>query len=303
MLRLVYGGYDAVHEHPYEMFRQKGVSDYTLLLVKSPGYFYLNGVRTITAPQMAVLYPPHTMVRYGSDGMAYKDDWVHFETVGKETILDEIRLPFQTPMYVPEMAPLSGCLRLLVRKRRRGGLYEAETEDALLRSLLYSLAALVREAPDRRREKRYFREMQELRVEIYNTPENRWDVPRMAGHLHLSESYFQHLYREFFGVSCFRDVIEARMERARFLLSTTDMTVGMLAEVCGYESELHFMRQFRQKTGMTPTEYRRFASGSDEYGVQKTKDRAVTKYEQGTVGSAFSDHGGREDFSGWKKGN
>lgn len=266
MLRMVYGGYDAVHKHPFEMFRQKGVEDYTLLLVKSSGYFYLNGKRTETGPQMAVLYPPRTMVRYGSAGMTYKDDWIHFELTEDETILHELGLPFQTPMYLPEMTPVSGCLRLLVRQKRRGGLYEAESEDALLRGLLYTLAALVNGKPDGRRNRRYFREMQELRVEIYNTPESRWDVPRMAEQLHLSESYFQHLYRDFFGISCFRDVIEARMERARFLLSTTDLPVGMLAEVCGYESELHFMRQFRQKVGMTPTEYRKFSGGDEEAG-------------------------------------
>ena len=145
-------------------------------------------------------------------------------------------------------------------KRRTGGLYQEETEDALLRGLLYSLADQLREPPDRRRRRPYFRELQELRAEIYNTPEKRWQVPDMAAQLHLSVSYFQHLYREFFGNSCIRDVIEARMERAKFLLETTDMAVGMLADVRGYESELHFMRQFRQREGMTPTEYRKAAS-------------------------------------------
>ena len=58
MLRFIYGGYDAVHAHPYEMLRQTGVPDYTLLLVKSPAYFYLNGIRTETEPQTAVLFPP-----------------------------------------------------------------------------------------------------------------------------------------------------------------------------------------------------------------------------------------------------
>ena len=260
MLRFIYGGYDAVHAHPYEMFRQAGVPDYTLLLVKSHAYFYLNGVRTEIEPQTAVLFPPYTYLRYGSLGTPYKDDWLHFVAEGEEKLPGELHLPLQTPMRLPDLSSLSACLRLLVRKRRTGGLYQEETEDALLRGLLYSLADQLREPPDRRRRRPYFRELQELRAEIYNTPEKRWQVPDMAAQLHLSVSYFQHLYREFFGNSCIRDVIEARMERAKFLLETTDMAVGMLADVCGYESELHFMRQFRQREGMTPTEYRKAAS-------------------------------------------
>lgn len=260
MLRFIYGGYDAVHAHPYEMLRQTGVPDYTLLLVKSPAYFYLNGIRTETEPQTAVLFPPHAPVRYGSVGTPYKDDWLHFVAEGGEELLGELNLPVQTPLALPDLPSLSGCLRVLVRKRRAGGRYQAEAEDALLRGLLYGLSDQIQEQSDRRWERPYFRALQELRTEIYNTPEKHWQVPAMASQLHLSVSYFQHLYREVFGISCIRDVIVARMERAKFLLETTDLAVWMLAEVCGYESELHFMRQFRQREGMTPTEYRKAAA-------------------------------------------
>ena len=163
--------------------------------------------------------------------------------------MGELNLPVQTPLALPDLPSLSGCLRVLVRKRRAGGRYQAEAEDALLRGLLYGLSDQIQEQSDRRWERPYFRALQELRTEIYNTPEKHWQVPAMASQLHLSVSYFQHLYREVFGISCIRDVIEARMERAKFLLETTDLAVWMLAEVCGYESELHFMRQFRQREG------------------------------------------------------
>ena len=107
MLRFIYGGYDAVHAHPYEMLRQTGVPDYTLLLVKSPAYFYLNGIRTETEPQTAVLFPPHAPVRYGSVGTPYKDDWLHFVAEGEEELLGELNLPVQTPLALPDLPSLS----------------------------------------------------------------------------------------------------------------------------------------------------------------------------------------------------
>ena len=34
------------------------------------------------------------------------------------------------------------------------------------------------------------------------------------------------------------------------------MSIRSLSDFCGYDNELHFMRQFKKFVGMTPTEYR-----------------------------------------------
>ncbi|MNC73208.1 HTH-type transcriptional regulator GadW [compost metagenome] len=52
------------------------------------------------------------------------------------------------------------------------------------------------------------------------------------------------------------DVIASRVEHAKYLLTTTDISVKKIAEMCGYASEIHFMRQFKQQLGLTPSQYR-----------------------------------------------
>jgi len=56
-------------------------------------------------------------------------------------------------------------------------------------------------------------------------------------------------------------VINARIERARQLLAESNLTVGMIAEALGFRDIFFFSRQFRQKTGQTPTEFRRGLRG------------------------------------------
>lgn len=50
--------------------------------------------------------------------------------------------------------------------------------------------------------------------------------------------------------------INARIEFAKSLLTTTDMTIQDIAKKSGYRNYEHFERQFREKCGLTPQKYR-----------------------------------------------
>ena len=52
-----------------------------------------------------------------------------------------------------------------------------------------------------------------------------------------------------------------RIEEAKQILETTDLSVEAVAHDVGYEDSSSFSRLFRRKTGITPAQYRtRFAS-------------------------------------------
>ncbi|MDD6345585.1 MAG: AraC family transcriptional regulator, partial [Oscillospiraceae bacterium] len=68
-------------------------------------------------------------------------------------------------------------------------------------------------------------------------------------------------YRETFGISCISDVIVSKTDKAREILSTTSCTVSQVAVMCGYDSDEHFMRQFKKVVGVTPTVYRKNIQG------------------------------------------
>jgi two-component system response regulator YesN len=48
-----------------------------------------------------------------------------------------------------------------------------------------------------------------------------------------------------------------RVEKAKQLLDSTDMTVNTIADEVGLANTNYFIRLFRKVTGMTPGEYRR----------------------------------------------
>ena len=52
-------------------------------------------------------------------------------------------------------------------------------------------------------------------------------------------------------------IIQARMQRAKKLLADTTLTVQEIADQCGYKTPTHFMRQFKERAGISATQYRK----------------------------------------------
>lgn len=75
----------------------------------------------------------------------------------------------------------------------------------------------------------------------------------------LSESHFRHMFLRAMGLSPIRYVQQQRVERARELLSNTNLPIAYLASECGFVSQSYLTTCFRATYGMTPARYRRTA--------------------------------------------
>ncbi len=103
----------------------------------------------------------------------------------------------------------------------------------------------------------YRQQLNRLWRDIHSNPQKDWNIDSIMEDLRISRSHFQRLYKDMFGIGCHEDVINARMEKAKELILYTDMRIQEIAELCGYNNDSHFMRQFKKKTGMTAAEYRK----------------------------------------------
>jgi AraC-like DNA-binding protein len=84
----------------------------------------------------------------------------------------------------------------------------------------------------------------------------RWTLKELADRAGLAPAYLAELFTAELGQPPHRYLNERRIDRARQLLESTDMTVTALALSLGFSSSQHFARVFRQHTGSTPTSVR-----------------------------------------------
>ncbi len=84
------------------------------------------------------------------------------------------------------------------------------------------------------------------------------DVPieKLAAMAGMSDVYYRRLFKTKYGVSPVRFIQNLRVERAKELIQSSSCTVETARKLAGYGSVSYFCRQFRQITGMTPSEYR-----------------------------------------------
>lgn len=70
-------------------------------------------------------------------------------------------------------------------------------------------------------------------------------------------------YKQFYGVTVIGALREIRMAKAKEMLNG-QLSVQQITAICGFESPSYFGKLFKQETGMTPGEYRRFVIGEAE---------------------------------------
>jgi AraC-like DNA-binding protein len=81
-------------------------------------------------------------------------------------------------------------------------------------------------------------------------------IARVAG---FAPDYFSKLFKEKESTTFERYVSNVRVERAKQLLTSTELDVMRVGELCGFGTPQYFSRVFRDQTGRTPRTYRQEA--------------------------------------------
>lgn len=131
-------------------------------------------------------------------------------------------------------ALFGGLLMELEREQRVASLWHGSGTELRHRDLILRVASQIRENPG-------------LAPPVA-------ELARTAGY---SPDHFSRVFLKVTGQRPQDFVIQARVGRARQLLAESELTVGMIAEVLGFQDIFYFSRHFRRQTGQAPTEFRR----------------------------------------------
>jgi len=251
-------GCNSVYGSEYRVSRKADKGEYMLILTKNSAVFTIEGKRVRLPSETLILYNDETVREYSSDGGFFVCDWVCFDTDGDSEFIESLELSFNQPIRFSDCEFISVLIRNIASEYYSMSGRRVKMIDTLMKTMLIKVS----ESSGRRDNSQtvvdpHYSALIELREKIYRNPQMKWNVDAMASDANMSRSYFQHIYREVFGVSCISDVISGKIEKAKEILSETSCTVSQVSSMCGYDNEEHFMRQFKKIVGVTPTKYRK----------------------------------------------
>jgi AraC-type DNA-binding domain-containing proteins len=249
-------GYNHSHDADFNINRPNGSGDYLLLLLKTPAIFTFDDSDIVSAPDSFILYSENTPQFYRAYGSQFLNDWFHFKLQKEDKALfNKLEIPQNQIIHLGDLNDLSIMINNLCYETYTSNRYKSEIIELYLRLFFIKLSNKIHDYKNQITNAHY-NKMSIIRAKIYNQPYNHWNIEGLSHELNMSKSCFQHLYKDFFGVSAITDVILSRVEHAKYLLSSTDISVKKISEMCGYNNEIHFMRQFKKQIKLTPSEYR-----------------------------------------------
>lgn len=164
-------------------------------------------------------------------------------------------LPFANVVHGCQASPVEDIFgdALQVWQRRQAG-YEWFAKVGFLRALGEIVSMVGERAQWENPSARVIRTAIEYMKKNLGGP---LDRETLARRLSLSPGYFSTLFHQQTGTSPSKYVTGLRIDRAKDLLSSTDLPVMGIAKDVGFTDPFYFARVFKKETGISPSEYRR----------------------------------------------
>lgn len=245
------------------MSRPNGLYCYLFLIIRCPAYVQIGDERFTVKAGSAVLISPNIPYEYAALEGEYRNDWLYVES-SEADFADRYGMLLNRPIPLDNSTQYTQYVQHIVWERSYGSEEYRRDNISMLFQVMLNKLIQERENSSKQREYNpYGTMLQELRLYMQNTPNRNFTPGELAARLKVSPSYFQALYKAFFGVPFKADLIQMRVEYAQDLILETDLPMNQIGELSGYSNEIHFYRQFKAKTGMTPREYQQVMRKGD----------------------------------------
>lgn len=189
-------------------------------------------------------------------GHSFRHYWIHFDCLderGHMLANDRLILPARFHAS-EESAFLEGLVSRVVKA------YWAEDQRVAalwLQAALCELQARELRGVGHQARDHQLERVERLRGKIDAEPQRDWSMEHLCQEFAGCRSHVYRAFVAYLGCSPQQYIIEARMRRARMLLTESGNNIGWIADQLGYRDVYFFSRQFKRVHGCSPSEYRR----------------------------------------------
>lgn len=247
------------HSYPeganFTINRTRGHENYTFLHFVQPVKMLIKGETFVTQPHACIIYEPR-FPQYFHSEQPFEHDWIHFDGISSEKIVS-LGLPLNEVFYPSQHEFITQLTREMQIEQNAENTNKQRMIECIFDELLIKLQRSAFGQIPEPIPVSLVSALRVVREKVFLSLNQKHTVKSMADGVGLSESRFFSVYKSFFGISPMDDLINARIDLAKNLLLGSDKKIYAIAQELGYAEVTHFIRQFRKRTGISPSKYRK----------------------------------------------
>jgi len=210
----------------------------------------------------ALVIPPGVPHAYGADPLSpWTIYWIHMAGAKAAALVRLLEIELSSPTLFPGQDPaLQALFERILFILSRG--YSADSLMAAAAALHQMAAYLIKTRHQQpggedRHDERIKRVIDYM---VRSLGEN-LTIEALARHANLSVSHFACVFKHRTGFPALDYFARLKMQRACFLLDTTNLPVKAIASELGFDDPLYFSRRFRRVHDCSPVQYRLIQKG------------------------------------------
>ena len=244
----------------FDLSKGRTLSEYQLLYItEGEGEFQSASTEktTVKAGDFFLLFPGEWHTYHPKGRQGWKSYWIGFKGQNMDS---RVRAGFLTPSkpiyHVGHSAEVISLYKQAYAAAQEEAAYAQQLMAGLVNHLIGMMYSLERNRELKSRNQTHVDLVNRARLRIRESLETPLTIQQVAQELGVSYSNFRKLFKEHTGLSPAIYQQDLRLQRAKELLSSTDLSIKEIAYRLDFESPDYFSAKFKLKTGLKPTEFR-----------------------------------------------
>lgn len=203
-----------------------------------------------------ILMPAGVLQSYSAiNKNTFKKYWCHFTAkIGDINIFDFMEVPYI--VNVTDIDKLKKLFEELIALQENQKMFTLLKEKAIL---LEIIAYYLEEAKVENFKLSKFSSIEKLNSVLKYVQDNISEnitVETLANSVHFHPNYFTNIFKKYMGIPPSQYINKIRIERAKYLLKTTDLQINEIAVKTGFCDVYYFSKSFKNYSGYSPSDFR-----------------------------------------------